>query len=108
MCQTQGTLIYGPLCLTILGTTSLRWGHLKLQDIGAPPTPDELFSLLGRGSDATSLDELPRCVLQHIMGYGAAAVCYFLAALHGGMRSSLLNTVLHVPLKKEGACMAAS
>ena len=68
--------------------------------VGGSPRFAELADLLGHGSTATSLDELPKGVLQHMGGAGVHAACHYLRALHDGAESKLLNAVLHLPLKK--------
>lgn len=68
--------------------------------VGGPPTFSELFELIGHGSDATALDELPRSVLRLLSGPGIDALVHMLHQLSTGTPSHLLNAVLHLPLKK--------
>ena len=73
----------------------------------APLRPDapleyrEVAASIARGSDATSLDELPRCVLRFCTGPGIAGVCSLLNKARSGQPSRLLNSVLHIPLRKK-------
>ena len=69
--------------------------------VGGPASVRELTDLLGHGSEATSTDELPRCVLRLLEGFGVHALHSLLASLHYGATSVLLSTVLHLPLKKK-------
>lgn len=79
------------------------------RSIGEPLSFDELFALLGHGSDATSLDELPRTVLQHLCGYGVDAITKLPRLSRSNPSCSLLNSVLHIPLrKKEPAWLVAN
>lgn len=69
--------------------------------IGASPTIAELCSLICMGSIASSLDELPRSILQHLLGFGVLAVEHMLKRLEEQQPSELLSSVLHLPLKKK-------
>ena len=69
--------------------------------IGSPPTLSELTNLMKKGSTATSLDELPRSVLQHLPGHGLLAAQRLLSSVSQGAPSALLNAVLHLPLRKK-------
>jgi hypothetical protein len=69
--------------------------------IGDVPTIEELTSALQVGSTATSLDELPRPILQQLSGHGLSAAHHLLQCLALGHRSDLLSAVLHLPLRKK-------
>ena len=61
----------------------------------------EVAAMVQRGSDATSLDELPRCVLRFCQGSGIAALCHFLNSIRAGHPTTVFNSVLHLPLRKK-------
>lgn len=71
------------------------------QDVGGSPSIEELSKLIKRGSTATSMDELPRGVIQHLPGHGLHALRQVLVDISDGMASELLNSVLHIPLRKK-------
>ena len=71
---------------------------LSMDDV---PTVSELETQLRIGSTATSLDELPRSILQHLPGHGVQAVHHLLHSLAQGHPSEFLNAVLHLPLRKK-------
>ena len=80
-----------------------------LPPLGSPPTIPELFMLLGAGSPATSLNELPNSILGRLAGHGVRAIAQLFCQLREGTPSTLLNTVLHIPLrKKEPAWLVAN
>ena len=58
------------------------------------------FKLQASELPCAALDELPRAVLRHLSGSGVEALTHILQQLSDGAPSFLLNTVLHLPLKK--------
>ena len=68
---------------------------------GGPASVHKLTDLLGHGSEATSTDKLPRCVLRLLEGFGVHVLHSLLASLHYGAASVLLSTVLHLPPRKK-------
>jgi hypothetical protein len=71
------------------------------KSLGAPPTIPELAANLTRGSNASSLDELPRRILEHLPGHGVLVLHNMIERLSAGSNSELLNSVLHLPLQKK-------
>ena len=74
-----------------------------------PLSLEEVSQLLGTGSNATALDELPNTLLRHLQGHGVRGIHQLLLQLRPGTASTLLSTVLHIPLrKKEPAWLLAN
>jgi hypothetical protein len=93
--QSQMAALLDPTCLDLAAD--------------APPTFARLFDLLGKGSNATSRDELPNSILGLLAGHGVGGISYLLRQLAAGQPSYLLNGVLHIPLrKKEPAWLLAN
>lgn len=67
----------------------------------APISITEIERLIRRGSAATSLDELPRSLLEHLPGHGINALQHVINSIAAGAQSELLNAVLHLPLRKK-------
>lgn len=84
-------------------STMLSFLHPALAMISAdaPISIDDLFRHIGRGSAATSLDELPNLILRRLAGYGVNGIAHLLHQLAAGCPSVLLNGVLHIPLRKK-------
>ena len=74
--------------------------------VGAPPSYHDLVQKLGKGSPATSLEELPRWLVGAHPGYTMLVLAKVLQALSKRVSSRLLLAVLDVCLAKKGADVA--
>ena len=74
---------------------------LELPVAGAPPSYHDLVQVVGKGSPATSLKELPRPLMGSLSRYTLLVLAQVLQALSEGVPSRLLTVVLQLCLAKK-------
>jgi hypothetical protein len=82
---------------------SLALSILRSDDPQAPVSTQEwIFRGNKRGSDATAFDECPTSVLSQMAGFGIMFLLKVLCNLRSGEASFLLQSAIHLCLKKKG------